>query len=259
MSCIKNAFELYYQKPRNENLLKNLEETRMGLSHCQNFIPLYSTFFSLNDTNYNSINLNQTFSVQSIVYSESGSGSEEQDDRHFKNIATASVKKRADDDNVDNVIDVPVFFKFSPLLDPIKYLAGSYDTQNEALLHLPELHSLPINNSSSDKGSDKGSDKCKENHYCHSKVLDPNNSAYVDGFFSYLSSQLLHSHDFIHGIDFYGSYLAIQKDFIVNIFDDQEYLMKNEFFKDKNGLLFYYDESECIRPLLSKAKERESS
>jgi hypothetical protein len=244
MSCIKNAFELYYQKPRNENLLKNLEETRMGLSHCQNFIPLYSTFFSLNDTNYNSINLNQAFSIQSIVYSESASGSkeEQEQDRHFKNIASASVKKRTDDDNVDNVIDVPVFFKFSPLLDPIKYLAGSYDTQNEALLHLPELHTLPIPIHSS---SDKSSDKVNGSHYCHSKVLDPNNSAYVDGFFSYLSSQLLHAHDFIHGIDFYGSYLAIQKDFIVNIFDDQEYLMKNEFFKDKNGLLFYYDESEC--------------
>jgi len=240
MTCIKNAFELYYQKPRNDNLLKNLEETRMGLSDCQNFIPLYSTFFSLNDTNYNSINLNQTFSIQSIIYSGSTSGSEEEEDRHFKNIANASVKKR--DDDGDAILNVPVFFKFSPLMDPIKYLAGSYDTKNEALLHLPELHSLPIPNSSS--GPDK-SDKDKETHYCHSKVLDPNNSAYVDGFFSYLSSQLLHTHDFIHGIDFYGSYLAIQKDFIVNIFDDQEYLMKNEFFKDKNGVLFYYDESEC--------------
>jgi hypothetical protein len=241
MSSVKNAFELYYQKPRNENLLKNLEETRMGLSHCQNFIPLYSTFFSLNDTNYNSINLNQSFSVQSIVYSETVNGSaeeEEQDGRHFKNIASANVKKQD-----DTVVNVPVFFKFSPLLDPIKYLAGSYDTRNEALLHLPELHSLPILNSSINKSSDN--DKENENHYCHSKVLDTNNSAYVDGFFSYLSSQLLHTHDFIHGIDFYGSYLAIQKDFIVNIFDDQEYLMKNEFFKDKNGLLFYYDESEC--------------
>ena len=256
MSCIKNAFELYYQKPRNENLLKNLEETRMGLSHCQNFIPLYSTFFSLNDTNYNSINLNQTFSVQSVVYPESVNGSaeeeEEQDGRHFKNIATASVKKRADD---DTIVDVPVFFKFSPLLDPIKYLAGSYDTRNESLLHLPELHSVTISNSSIDKGSEKD----KENHYCHSKVLDPNNSAYVDGFFSYLSSQLLHSHDFIHGIDFYGSYLAIQKDFIVNIFDDQEYLMKNEFFKDKNGLLFYYDESECEKFLEWNQERREKN
>jgi hypothetical protein len=249
----ENAFELYYQKPRNENLLKNLEETRMGLSHCQNFIPLYSTFFSLNDTNYNSINLNQSFSVQSVVYSES---KEEGQDRHFKNIATASVKKRADD---DAVVNVPVFFKFSPLLDPIKYLAGSYDTRNEALLHLPELHSVTISNSSINKSPEKDKDKEKENHYCHSKVLDPNNSAYVDGFFSYLSSQLLHTHDFIHGIDFYGSYLAIQKDFIVNIFDDQEYLMKNEFFKDKNGLLFYYDESECEKFLEWNQERREKN
>ena len=265
MSCVKNVFELYYQKPRNENLLKNLEETHMGLSYCQNFIPLYSTFFSLNDTNYNSINLNQTFNIQSISYSGS-----ESDDRQFKNIASASVKKRNDDDSIDNVVNVPVFFKFSPLLDPIKYLAGSYDTKNEALLHLPELHSLPIPNSASDKGSgaEKSSDpeksserddKDKENHYCHSKVLDPNNSAYVDGFFSYLSSQLLHTHDFIHGIDFYGSYLAIQKDFIVNIFDDQEYLMKNEFFKDKNGVLFYYDESECEKFLEWNQERREKN
>ena len=264
MTCTKvnqNAFDLYYQKPRNENLLKNLEETRMGLSHCQNFIPLYSTFFSLNETNYNSINLNQAFNIQSITYSESVDGSEEEEqERHFKNIANASVKKRTDDDgDGDAIVSVPVFFKFSPLLDPIKYLAGSYDTQNEALLHLPELHSLPINNSSSDKGSDKGSDKCKENHYCQSKVLDPNNSAYVDGFFSYLSSQLLHAHAFIHGIDFYGSYLAIQKDFIVNIFDDQEYLMKNEFFKDKNGVLFYYDESECEKFLEWNQERREKN
>ena len=79
----------------------------------------------------------------------------------------------------------------------------------------------------------------------------------MDGFFSYLSSQLLHVHDFIHGIDFYGSYLAIQKDFIVNIFDDQEYLMKNEFFKDKNGLLFYYDESECEKFLEWSQERRE--
>ena len=260
MSCVKNVFELYYQKPKNENLLKNLEETRMGLSSCQNFIPLYSTFFSLNDTNYNSINLNQTFNIQSISYSGSTSGSDEEQDRHFKNIAIASVKKR--DDDGDAIVNVPVFFKFSPLLDPIKYLAGSYDNKNEALLHLPELHSLPIPNSSSDKGPgpDKSSEKDdKETHYCHSKVLDPNNSAYVDGFFSYLSSQLLHTHDFIHGIDFYGSYLAIQKDFIVNIFDDQEYLMKNDFFKDKNGVLFYYDESECEKFLEWNQERREKN
>ena len=143
-------------------------------------------------------------------------------------------------------------------MDPIKYLAGSYDTQNDALLHLPELHSLPIPSSfNSNSNSDKNEEDKK--HYCHSKLLDPNNSAYVDGFFSYLSSQLLHAHDFIHGIDFYGSYLAIQKDFTVNIFDDQEYLMKNDFFRDKNGQLFYYDETECEKFLEWNQERRENN
>lgn len=256
MSCNKvnlNVFDLYYQKPKNENLLKNLEETRMGLSNCQNFIPLYSTFFSLNDTNYNSINLNQTYSIQSVKHSESTIGSSFGQDHHIKNTAIASLKKRCE----ETIVDFPVFFKFSPLLDPIKYMAGSYDTENEALLKLPQLQSLPIPSQSlsSITISNLGN-LGKETHYCHSKMLDPNNSAYVDGFFSYLSSQLLHTHEFINGIDFYGSYLATQKDFIVNIFDDQEYLMNNKFFKNKNGVLFYYDESECNEKFLEFNEER---
>jgi len=128
-------------------------------------------------------------------------------------------------------------------------LAGSYDNKNEALLNLPSIHSSELSESLNKDN--------KEKHYCHSKVLDPNNSAYVDGFFSYLSSQILHAHDFIHGIDFYGSYLAIQKDFIVNIYDDQEYLIKNDFFKDKNGVLFYYDETECENVLSWNQERRE--
>ena len=37
------------------------------------------------------------------------------------------------------------------------------------------------------------------------------NSSYVDGFFSYLSSKLLNEYGFVHGIDFYGSFLGIKK------------------------------------------------
>ncbi len=265
-------FQLYYRKPKNDNVLKNLEETHMGISNCQNFIPLYSTFFSLNGTNYNSINLNHQYSINSIVVEsvERDGGDQEQ---HSKNYATVTVQQHTqvdeeketneNSDAISSVTsdscnyknDVPVFFKFSPLLDPIKYLAGSYDMQNNSLLNLPLLMSSPLsidNKNNKNKGEEKGKEakegkeeKEGQHHYCHPKILDPNNAAYVDGFFSYLSSQLLHAHDFIHGIDFYGAYLATQKDFTFNIFDDQEYLMKNDFFKDKNGVLFYYDEAEC--------------
>ena len=56
-------------------------------------------------------------------------------------------------------------------------------------------------------------------------MLDKNNSAYVDSFFSYLTSQIYHEHDFIHGLDFYGSFLGLQNKFVVNISDDLDYLM----------------------------------
>ena len=79
--------------------------------------------------------------------------------------------------------------------------------------------------------------KLSENS-CHSKVLDPNNSAYVDGFFTYLTSNLLHNHKFIHGLDFFGSFLGIKQDFNINIFDDLEYLNDSKYFHENKGKLF---------------------
>ena len=106
------------------------------------------------------------------------------------------------------------FYKFSPLLDPIKYLTGKYDIENNDLFNLPKLNSKN----------------------CHEKIVDKNNSAYIDSFATYLTSQLLNKHNFIHGLDFYGSYIGI-KEFNIDIIDDIEYLYDSDFFKDKmNGL-----------------------
>ena len=275
-------FKLFYQKPKNDNVLKDLEMSSMGLKKCQNYIPIYSKFFSLNDTNYNSINLNQKHNAKTIL----ACSALPCDDGVPKNCGNAIIfpnpnTKQEDSSSVSAT--TPVFFKFSPLLDPIKYLAGSYNFKGTAgaadggveggvrssscyldsLLSLPSIHSTPfsfdsvtilrerssptpppftegvIGGSPTTTNSVNVEEKEKYNHY---KILDANNSAYVDGFFSYLSSQLLNTHGFIHGIDFYGSYLAIQDEFTINIIDDYDYLMKNDFFKEKNGTLFKFDE-----------------
>ena len=278
-------FKLFYQKPKNDNVLKDLEMSHMGLKKCQNYIPIYSKFFSLNDTNYNSINLNQKHSAKTILAYSALPG----DDCVPKNCGNAIIfpnPKQCKSNGDENNSFTPVFFKFSPLLDPIKYLAGSYNFKGTAgaadgvvegarssscyldsLLSLPSIHSTPFSFDSATILRERSSptpppftegvvggclspptttnsvnveEKEKYNHY---KILDANNSAYVDGFFSYLSSQLLNTHGFIHGIDFYGSYLAIQDEFTINIIDDYDYLMKNDFFKEKNGTLFKFDET----------------
>ena len=65
---------------------------------------------------------------------------------------------------------------------------------------------------------------------CSKKVLDSNNSAYVDSFFSYLSSKLLNNTGFVHGFNFFGSFLTIQNQFKLNIYDDLDYLYYFDFF-----------------------------
>jgi hypothetical protein len=86
----------------------------------------------------------------------------------------------------------------------------------------------------------------------HSKANDRNNAAYVDGFFSYLSSQVLNCHDFIHGLNFYGSFNAIKKDFYYNAIDDIDYLDNNPYFNKNKNILFdiedieYSDDNESI-------------
>ena len=75
------------------------------------------------------------------------------------------------------------------------------------------------------------------NETSNSKLIDANNCSYVDGFFSYLSNQLLSSKKFVHGVRYYGSFLTIKKNFKLNVYDDLEYLIKSDFFiKNKNKL-----------------------
>lgn len=110
----------------------------------------------------------------------------------------------------------PVFFKFTPLINYIDYFGGKYENDN--ILQLPQLN------------SNNDSDFMK-------RLNNPNNSAYVDGFFNYLSSKLLCEENFKNGIDFYGSFLGIKNNFIINIEDEEEieYFNNSTYFHEHNG------------------------
>ena len=107
-----------------------------------------------------------------------------------------------------------IFMKYSPLIDPIKYLNGSIKYEPELL----------INRNSS-------------NDYLGAFV-DDNKCAFVDGFFSYLSSKLLNEYGFINGVDFYGSFLAQKNNFNVNITDDIDCLSDYSFFGKNEKTLY---------------------
>ncbi len=92
------------------------------------------------------------------------------------------------------------------------------------------------------------------NNICCKKVLDVNNSAYVDSFFSYLSSKLLNEVGFIHGFNFFGSFLSIQNEFKLNIYDDLEYLYDSPFFHKNKNTLFEVDDIDEEKLLESETR-----
>lgn len=188
---------IFYQKNENSKLFKTLEEN--GIVAPQNYIPLYNQFFAFSPQNYNKCNLNHHFHIQ-----------------HLKPLEETNKYECVVTDRSNNTGTTTTFFKFSPLLDPIKYMVGKYVFDTTALTALPTL----------------------EGGKCHKKVLDPNNAAYVDSFFSYLSSEVLHKHKVPHCIDFFGSFLGIKSNFTVNIFDDLDYLSESDFFGHNCNKLF---------------------
>jgi hypothetical protein len=198
--------EFTYKKHDNSKLFLSLEKTDLGLKKLQNYIPLYNNFFALTDANWNNINLNNKLYLYSVHNKETD------------NIVNGTLK----DINSTEKTKKTVFFKYSPLLDPLKYIIGKYDVADANLLNLPSFSMQST---------------------FHEKLKDVNNSAYVDSFFSYLTSTLLHAHGFLHGIDFYGSFLSIKENYPVNIYDDIEYVNEFDFFHKNKDVLFSVDET----------------
>lgn len=197
--------DLSYVKADNVKLFEALSsEQALDLRDPQNYVPLYTRLFDLNEGNGRNLNLPHPLRLVTL--------NEKQGDLHF----SAQVE-----DSNHRTRNASVFFKLSPLLDPLRYITGRYDIHNPHLLSLPGLSDEP----------------------CHQKPKDPNNSAYVDSFFSYLASTLLHRHGMLNAIDSYGSFLAVRKGFSVDVADDLDHLGSSDFFAEHEGKLFEFDEA----------------
>ena len=115
-------FVVSYKKNNNKQVFKKMKEN-YGFDKIQNYIPIYKRFFSVNDNTYNNINLNHKYSINDIKESKN------------ENIFTLTLL-----DEKENKVTRPSFFKFSPLLDPIKYMVGKYENITKDMrIALPKL------------------------------------------------------------------------------------------------------------------------
>jgi hypothetical protein len=195
-----NKFDIHFCSSPNVELHleqnNDLEYNPFKIENIQNYNPLYSQFFDTNNTPP-SVSLNHKYSVLDL--------------EHVLNTDTGEK------------VETPVFVKFSPLLDPTRYLIGKYE--------IPEKWVLP-----------KMDESVESTNKANAKLLEYNNASYVDNFFSYLTSQLKHTHGMENSIDYYGSFLGIQEKFKINIADDIDYLTQSKYFNENKNKSFLVEE-----------------
>jgi hypothetical protein len=218
--------ELNYRKNNNKQLFETISNNNfLDITDVQNYFPLYNNYFDLNSNNYNAINLNNSYKLENIL------------EKINYNKFTGEIC-----DICNNKCNKNIFIKFSPLIDPIKYMLGKYDNSYN-ILELPKFYSNDHINSNS------------EYHKKYKKILDPNNSAYIDGFFSFLSSCLLNNYSFYNGLNYYGAFLGIKNSFKVNISEDLEFLNESDHFHKYRDNLFKVEASEKMKNLFCKTNK----
>ena len=189
-----------YVKNRNNDVLKELElEEYTNIKNVQRYIPIYNRFFELNNTNYNNIMFDQNYYLTKFI------------EKDASTINTYKVNVVDKDENEKKTV---MFCKFSPLIDPVKYMMGKYENIN--------INTMP---------------NIMNNEGVHEKLLNENNCAYIDGLFTYFSSKLLNI-NFQHAIEYYGSFLGNKQNYYYNVSDDLEYISNSSYFYDNLNKLY---------------------
>jgi hypothetical protein len=199
---MSESFKIHYSKTAPPSL-KTLEESYdpteedirydynpFRIAQLQNYNPIYSEFFVLNEKNYGRIAFNHKY--------------------HIKDLITV-----VDIESKQELVR-PIFIKYSPLLDPLRFMIGKFDLSDDSTRTLPSLENKVL-----------------------PQLSSYNNRSYVDNFFCYLNSQLLNHHGALNCLDYYGSFLGVQDRYKMDIADDLEYVSSSSFFKDNLGKHFF--------------------
>ena len=171
----------------NLELLQNIETvSEKSLSDCHFYNPIYEKInkdSNVSNEQLNNCQFDSNHKITKILSQES------------YNTYLCSTNNNNNSKNI--------FFKYCPLVDPVKILLGKYE--NENIMKLPKYN----DNSNIEKMN---------------RIY---NSSYLDGFFSYLSSKLINKCNFLHSIEYFGGFLANKTNFKLDIIDEIEILLES--------------------------------
>ena len=129
---------------------------------------------------------------------------------------SGKVRAFKDGHGLEEIKDISGFCKITHLLDAYKMIQGNYPMSQHPGLPAPGKKSAKV----------------------YSKIHDPHNQAYVDAVACYMLSKFREADHSPHFSLFYGSYLAIAKEYYYNISEDYSDIRFDAWFwkKQKEGV-----------------------
>ena len=147
-----------------------------------------------------------------------------------------SLKKSEDNENIFKVVlsDGSIkqtFIKYVPIIDPLYYLIGKYKDMDEWTQKMPTI----------------------DNIHMIDKVNSFHNMAYVETFFTFLSTKLNETHMFPHCVMYYDSFLGTKHNYKHDVYDDINILERSDYFNEEYDKRFYFeDKSQLPNELMRK-------
>jgi hypothetical protein len=193
---------------------KNIREKLnkyMGITHFQSFFPILSNYFDFYNGSKSEFTLKTRYRIKDIEDKIDF----KVDDSYIKNFLNCNIWEVANKKETQS----KVFVKELPLLNVVHYLTNEYKLNNP----------------------------CLPNYYyseTQKKINNPNNSAYIDVFFSYLGSSLTERGKCPTFPIFYGTFSGIKQDFKIDISEDYEDLCENDDFKNGLGINYTLEDFE---------------
>ena len=139
--------------------IKEMEEMNLYFLNCsqiQTYNPIFKKIFQLNETNSNNVILKSKYTIKKFI------------SKNSYNFLQAVL------DNGNETKQTDIFIKFASLFDPVKYGMNKINEIKDSYNILPKF----IDNNA------------------HTYVKDYNNTSYIDGLFTYVTSVLLNNFDF---------------------------------------------------------------
>jgi hypothetical protein len=206
---IKKIPYIYNYKKQYKKYNKDISDElkKINVENAITYSPMFKLLFKLNDSNHNTITLNNKYQIHSIKKVI-----------NYNSINLNCIEKHKNK-NTHIKVEKDCFVKYAPLVDPFKYLCGNEEHIEDKIPVFDINNQIEFN----------------------SIVDSPFNPSYVDSFFSYLSSQLKNTYNLENGIDFYGSFCGIKNNFKVSISDEFSLLNNSTFFMEQNNKLFTVD------------------